>query len=93
MIFIEFLVKNFKPRYHGNGQEKIGVPIGFFPFWAKANTLRKFHENLWLGVSNDSRWLQRIGINEKVFFFFLGHMIVFTVLLLHVLSTLVYFLK
>ena len=22
MIFIEFLVKNFKPRYHGNGQQK-----------------------------------------------------------------------
>ena len=63
MIFIEFLVKNFKPRYHGNGQQKIGVPIGFFPFLVKANTLRKFHENLWLGVSNDSRWLQRIGIN------------------------------
>ena len=63
MIFIEFLVKNFKPRYNGNGQQKIGVPIGFFPFWVKANTLRKFHENLWLGVSNDSRWLQRIGIN------------------------------
>ena len=63
MIFIEFLVKNFKPRYHGNGQQKIGVPIGFFSFWVKANTLRKFHENLWLGVSNDSRWLQRIGIN------------------------------
>ena len=32
MIFIEFLVKNFKPCYHGNGQQKIGVPIGFFPF-------------------------------------------------------------
>ena len=62
MIFIEFLVKNFKPRYHGNGQQKVGFPIGFFPVWVKANTLRKFYENLWLGVSNDSRWLQRIGI-------------------------------
>ena len=62
MIFIEFLVKKFKPRYHGNGQQNIGVPIGFFPFWVKANALRKFHENLCLGVSKDSRWLQRIGI-------------------------------
>ena len=34
-----------------------------FSFWVKANTLRKFHENLWLGVSNDSRRLQIIGIN------------------------------
>ena len=64
MIFIEFLFKHFKPRYYGNGQQKIGVPIGFFPFWVKANTLRTFHENLWLGVSNDSRWLQRIGIKS-----------------------------
>ena len=27
MIFAEFLVKKIKPRYHGNGQEKKGVPI------------------------------------------------------------------
>ena len=58
------MVKKIKPRYHGNGQEKIGVPIGCFSCCVKGNTLRKFHDNPGLGVSNDSRWFQRIGINK-----------------------------
>ena len=43
---IKQFLKKFKPRYHGNWQEKKRVPIGFFSFWVKANMLRKFHENL-----------------------------------------------
>ena len=48
MIFIEFLVKNFKPRYHGNGQQKVGFPIGFFSCLGQGEHTQKV---LWKSVT------------------------------------------
>ena len=38
MIFIEFLVKNSKLRYHGNEHGKIRVPIGLFFLFGSRRT-------------------------------------------------------
>lgn len=59
-----FVFQNDKPRYRGNRRGKIGFSFHFLAFRGKANPLRKFHENLSLGVSNDYWWLQRLVFED-----------------------------